>query len=349
MKKILEYTNKVVTFLTKKWKQEDPSLTDEKIINAINIFDKHKSSQKIKSLKFGSDITKYTFKEIEIIVDDFDLLGRFDEKLKKRTLTPVYSDELGRFNIYKTTSLVECEIINDEFNVNSYCLSSAYGYYSEGSGYTWYWIILLNKPSQKNSVLIGVDGRRIVWMDYYSNGEWDQTYEELIEKYPMLDGLKYLYKFDQNGRENQEKKIIDDLKARIKGPEDVKNISDRDLSIYLSASVTGQLRSIPDEIVDEIFKKNKRLVFKYYEYITKDTSVGSEACPFRYWKEFSVSERRWLFKLSKQFKDNHYWGEWNPPHGPYIYDVYNEYQKKLEKNAPNNMIENFVMAVLLEN
>jgi len=61
-----EYSNKVINTLVDKFKQEEPSLETDVIKAYINRFDQIKSSPKISN----KDITKYSWKELETVVND---------------------------------------------------------------------------------------------------------------------------------------------------------------------------------------------------------------------------------------------------------------------------------------
>lgn len=113
------YSLGLVNSLKKKFKEEQPELTDQVIEDHIKIFDQNKDGRVIRSHPNKNDILKYTWSELESVVDNVLASKPRREAKIEGDLEPVYKSPDGTLQIFLGDRREKCVSIRQDFERRS--------------------------------------------------------------------------------------------------------------------------------------------------------------------------------------------------------------------------------------
>lgn len=201
------YSSGLVSSLKKKWKAEVPTLTDQQIEAYIDTFDKHKNSEPIKKAK-GPDITKYSWQELEELLDaNFSIRSAKEIKIEG-DLEPVYKSPDGTLQIFLGDRREKCIKIRQDFEKRSsqqydWCISR-----SDTSNMFSSYRFRLNEPvfyyifdaerdtsDPLHTCVIYVNSSGDYFLANANNlGDEQHSWSELVQMMPKLSQIKSVFK-----------------------------------------------------------------------------------------------------------------------------------------------------------
>lgn len=214
--KIFEYSNKIKDQLAAKFKAENPELSDDQINYYINKFEIKKASPKIKE----KDITKYTFKELERVID-----SNFSTIKSAITSEPFEDDAIYNENgltIYEGDTREKCIKYGQG---ESWCISrkdtsnmfNTYRYrYDE---INFYFIFDSERVDTFSKIVLLVDKNGDYYLANRNNsgdfaGNKEYKWNDIVDIQPKLKDLKNLFK--PKPLTKREREIYELIKIRIK-------------------------------------------------------------------------------------------------------------------------------------
>ena len=201
------YSSGLVSSLKKKWKTEVPTLTDQQIEAYIDTFDKHKNSEPIKKAK-GPDITKYSWQELEELLDaNFSIRSANEIKIEG-DLEPVYKSPDGTLQIFLGDRREKCIKIRQDFETRSgqqydWCISR-----SDASNMFSSYRFRLNEPvfyyifdAERDTsdplhtcvIYVNSSGKYFL-ASARNSGDKEHSWEELVQMMPKLSQIKSVFK-----------------------------------------------------------------------------------------------------------------------------------------------------------
>jgi len=283
-----EYSNKIISFLTNKFKQENPELDDNTILKYINHFDKIKLSL----YPTKRDITKYSWKELKGTV-----LSKVKDEPKNTTVKfkdaePIYNK--NNLKIYLANSKDACVYYGNGYN---FCISGRgeddrydeyrflrgkedntiyfvfdedlskemVEYENSGDGFKYpHHLLVILVPHYTYNYL----GKKmpISNMDRKENieysvtnannyGEDTMTWEDIVELQPKLEGLQDLFQpVDADSKEKAPKDIEKEYTEKLK------NLNQLYLHFLRNTGIMG---------ISEFTPYNKEKLYKLLDNITQ--------------------------------------------------------------------------------
>lgn len=260
---LLEYSDKLINNLIIKFKQENENLTDENIKYYIKEFEKRKDSDKIKE----KDITKYTFEDLEKLIDSFPKKLKIDNNNVEFSNSELIYNK-SPLQIFHADSANACIKIKGEFSA-SWCISRNTGnlynlYRFSGDEPSFYFvknIERLNKIKSLNDdpycfFVIRVTKDNIFYVTSALNdGDKEMSWNEIKEIEPLLNHK--INFFRNNPLTNDEREKYDKFKNQI-GLDDYINLSYNDKQSYIE---------IRKDLTDaEFFNTPTKLLNEYISY-----------------------------------------------------------------------------------
>lgn len=293
-----EYSTKIVSQLVNKFKQEQPNL-DTNIIQAyIDRFTQIKNSPKVSE----KDITKYSWKELETVVDSNQpkhiKAGKINDGEPSNDANLVYNQ--NKLRIYAGDTKQACVKYGNGY---SFCISSRggdnkYDRYKFESGGTPYFVFDDTKTSkQENGKFIDPehllvvltyevsegseygDGYSITKADNSGEDEFDD-FNEVEDNYPRLKGLKNIFQPIKADVKDEEKYNLDkeyDFKIEEISLKYKKIFKDRpyyltDLYFYIAEAerdVDNLLKTTTDPKFQQYLEDIKQVVDEYRSKLSK--------------------------------------------------------------------------------
>jgi hypothetical protein len=193
---LLEYSHKLINQLVDKFSEE--GVNPEESSEYINLF--HRYSQGLDLDK--RDITKYSWDELYRTVNSKNKNRRVkagkigDKNVDKDDI--IYNNDGVR--IYRGDSQEKCVRYGNGYN---FCISSRGDdnkyrvYTSLNKKKTFYFVFNDNLPPEdENHILVIIfahDDHYKVWNALNKGGKLFITYDNMVEQYPWLEGLEYLF------------------------------------------------------------------------------------------------------------------------------------------------------------
>jgi hypothetical protein len=274
---INEYGQSLIETLIEKFQKEVPTLTPTIIRNYIDRFDRIKNNLPEK------DITKYTWKDLEIAVDSYQP----KQRIKAGTLDPTVTDANLLYNqnnirIYLGKDKKSCVKYGNGY---SFCISARgsenmYGHYRIANKGTPYFIFNDDLPKTKenpNHVLVlfvyDIDSNDSYQKHRYkitnalNNG--DKPYEDIntiVRDYPWLKPIKNFVDDDEKGTVKAEP--LEEIEYRL---EEESNLNVLNMGVeFNNLAKMGYLRSW---IVMEFFEKST--VQEIKDFLNNDSEIAS--------------------------------------------------------------------------
>ena len=281
---LLEYSDKLINNLIIKFKQENNNLTDENIRYYISQFEKRKDNPLIKE----KDISKYSFKELEKVIDSLPT----NQKLSKGENNDVeFSETELIYNqtplqIYHGDSPRSCIKIKGEFSA-SWCVSRVEGNLYNSYRYkshepSFYFVKNLERLNKINSldddpycffvIQITNNGEYIV-TNSLNDGDNPMSWENIIKLEPLLNGKQELFK--NNPLSNEEKKYYERFKDGI-SDEEYKDLSFEEKKIYISIKnklTNKKFFETPKQLINDYITMGINLSDDQLEFIKNDKSL----------------------------------------------------------------------------
>lgn len=207
-----EYSSKLIDVLVNKFKQESPNLEKDIIISYINRFVQIKNSPKV----LEKDITKYTWKQLETVVDSNQpkriKAGKINDGEPGGDSNLVYNENGLRIYIGKTKNACIKYGNGYSFCISSRGQESMYTYYRYDLVGTPYFIFDDTKTSEQDKYgnFIDTDHLLVLFVHEptYKGGDFWYTvttadnqgeeefdiFNKIEDKYPRLKGMKELFK-----------------------------------------------------------------------------------------------------------------------------------------------------------
>ena len=201
MKKYLqfinEYSQNIILNLKKKFKEENSELNDNQMDYYINSFDKYKQSPKI----INKDITKYSFKDLEQLIDT-----NFPKKIDRTELKNNFTEESiynkDGLSIYEGDTKEKCIKYGQGY---PWCISrhddsnmfNTYRYYSNEPNF--YFIFDSERNDNFSAIVLLINKGGEYYLSNKSNsgdftGSHKFSWDEISKFQPKIKELKHLFK-----------------------------------------------------------------------------------------------------------------------------------------------------------
>jgi len=308
-----EYSTGIVNKLKQNFKHQNSALTDQQMEYYINRFDQLKSSPKIEQ----KDITKYTFAQLEQIVDSFPT----KEKIKKQggennvefsQTELIYN--LSPLQIFHGDSEETCIKIKGDFPA-TWCVSRSSGgnmykhYRYKNQEPSFYFVKNLERMNKIQDlkddkycffvVQYNKEGEYIV-TSALNDGDRTMFWEDILQIEPLLQGKENLFKHVP--LTDIERKYYKKFKDGI-SDEEYKNLSYEEKKYYISIRnhlTDDQFVITPTDLINDYitkgnnlgdrqldFIKDKKQLLDNYRRVTLNISIPS------YLKGIENLDNRW--------------------------------------------------------
>lgn len=278
------YSVGLVNAMKKKFKSQNPALTDAQIEFYIDAFDKNKSTPAIQKAK-GPDITKYTWTELESLIDANFSTRSLHEPVIETDMKPVYQSPDGTLQIFLGDRKEKCVRFRQEFEKRSgqqysWCISRSdasnmfASYRFRRDEPVFYYIFDADRDlaDPLHACVVYVEASDTYFLATSLNdGDKRKSWDELVTMMPKLKNIKSVFKhvpLSEREREIYElvKKPVDD--------ETFRNFSRDVKEEYISFGhklADDQLRdvlSLPDgkELVNKYVNMHDRTVIPFDVY-----------------------------------------------------------------------------------
>jgi hypothetical protein len=283
-KPLNEYSQSVLNKLFEKFKTENVNLTDEQIQYYIDRFIAVQKSPKV----IEKDILKYSFKDLEKLVDDFPS----KEVKKNGNNTVSFSETELVYNkpplqIFHGDSPKTCIKIRGDFSA-SWCIARTAGnmyhnYRFAGNEPSFYFVKnqeRLNKIKNLKDdpycffvIQIYKNGNYII-TNSLNDGDKEMSWNDILKLEPLLNGTQGIFK--QVELTPKEKADYNRFKNGI-SDEDYKDLSYDDKKIYIS--ITNELnddnfKNTPKQLINDFITTGVELTKIQYEFIEDDKQLN---------------------------------------------------------------------------
>lgn len=283
---INEYAQNILKKLSEKFKAENPNLTDDQFKYYIQRFEQLKSSPKVTE----KDILKYSFAELEKLVDSFPTKMK-SQPSSSTNNDVVFSDgeliyDKSPLQILHGDSPKQCIKIKGDFSA-SWCIArtsgNMYHNYRFGNAEPSFYFVKnlerLNKIGQLQDdpycffvVQINNQGKFIV-TDALNDGDIEMTWQQVLDLEPLLQGTEKL--FIQKALSDIDKADYKRYKAGI-SDESYKELSFDAKTKYISINYKlsdNQFENTPNEILNDYITMGKDLTDTQLEFIKNKKSL----------------------------------------------------------------------------
>jgi hypothetical protein len=279
-----EYSQSVLKKLFEKFKTENVNLTDDQIQYYIDRFIAVQKSPKV----IEKDILKYSFKDLEKLVDDFPS----KEVKKNGNNTVSFSETELVYNkpplqIFHGDSPKTCIKIRGDFQV-SWCVARTAGnmyhnYRFRGNEPSFYFVKnqerldkikdLKDDPYCFCVIQIDINNKYIVTSSL-NNGDKEMSWNDILKLEPLLNGTQGIFK--QVELTPKEKADYQNFKKGISDDE-YRELSYEDKKIYIS--ITNKLnddkfRNTPKQLINDFITTGVELSKEQYEFIKNDKQLN---------------------------------------------------------------------------
>lgn len=259
-----EYAQKVVDKLVTKFMNENPNVTEKIAIYYINRFPQISSSPKVTQ----KDITQYSFKDLEKLVDSFPTKMKSQSKSGDSNNVEFSDGELiynkSPLQIFHGDSPKQCIKIKGNFGA-SWCIArtsgNMYHNYRFGRNEPSFYFVKnlerLNKIKKLSDdpycffvIQIDINGKYIV-TSALNNGDKEMTWEQLVQIEPLLNGTDKL--FVQKALSDEDKVYYKRFKNGI-SDEEYKDLSFEEKKRYIAITnklSNNQFKNTPDELIND--------------------------------------------------------------------------------------------------
>jgi hypothetical protein len=279
-----EYAQKVVNDLIKKYKVENPNLTDDDIESIkkdyINRFEELKASPKV----VEKDITKYSFQQLKKLVDSFP-----SKKEKSSNNNVEFSQTKLIYNkaplqIYHGDNERACIKIKGDFPA-TWCIARSIGgnlysgYRYAGTEPSFYFVKnleRLNKITEIDDdkycffvVQRNNQGKYIV-TNAKNDGDIEMSWNDILKIEPLLQGTESLFK--NVPLTDEEKEYYRRFKGGIEDDE-YKDLSYKEKKIYIAIRrdlTSKQFKNTPNDLLNDYISMGVALTHEQFDFI-KDT------------------------------------------------------------------------------
>jgi hypothetical protein len=331
-----EYSTGVVNKLKEKFKKENSALTDDQIEYYINRFDQLKSSPKVEE----KDIAKYSFQQLEKLVDSFPT----KEKVKKQEdgNTVEFSQTELIYNkaplqIYHGSNERTCIKIKGDFPA-SWCVSRSTGgnmyngYRYAGTEPSFYFVKNLDRLNKITEIeddlycffviQFNNQGKYIV-TNAKNDGDREMSWDDILQIEPLLQGTESLFKNVPLTDEEREYSIRFGNGISNEEYNDL-SYKEKKIYIFIRRDLTNkQFKNTPNDLLNDYittgveltrtqfdFIKDKRQLFNNYRRVTIDNVIPE------YLKDNILFWDRWLVLTDDE-----------------AVDLYNKKRKTLDNEA----------------
>jgi len=292
-----EYSIGVVNKLKEKFKKENSALTDDQIEYYINRFEELKSSPKVEQ----KDITKYSFQQLEKLVDSFPT----KEKVSKTNNTVEFSQTELIYNkpplqIYHGDNEKTCIKIKGDFPA-SWCVSRGSGgnmyntYRYAGTEPSFYFVKNIERLNKITEI---EDDKYCFFVVQYNNqgnyivtsarndGDIEMSWNDILKIEPLLQGTESLFK--NVPLTDEEREYYRSFKDGIEDDE-YKDLSYKEKKIYIAIAhelSDKKFKNTPNDLINDYittgvaltkeqfdFIKEKRQLFNNYRRVTIDNVI----------------------------------------------------------------------------
>ena len=276
-----EYSTGIINKLKQNFKQQNSALTDQQMEYYINRFDQLKSSPKVEQ----KDITKYTFAQLEQIVDSFPT----KEKIKKQggennvefSQTELIYNQ-PPLQIFHGDSEKTCIKIKGDFPA-TWCIARSSGgnmyknYRYRGQEPSFYFVKNLERMNKIKDL---EDDKYCFFVVQYNNekkyivtsalndGDKEISWDEIVKIEPLLQGKESLFKHVP--LTDIEKKYYKKFREGITD-EEYKNLSYEEKKYYISIRnhlTNEQFFITPKDLINDYITKGNNLSDEQLDFIT---------------------------------------------------------------------------------
>jgi uncharacterized protein YneF (UPF0154 family) len=215
---LLEYADKVVTQLMRRYKTEHPELTEPQMRHYIEAFDRYKSDARIKE----KDITKYSFDELEHVIDSNFLVRGSNQNIEMK---PIFEDD--ELVVYEGNDRNECVLIgsgeswcvsrpdaSNMYNSYRYRMDEPHFYFIKNKRLSesdmWSFFVLM--PFKNGS--LGLASRANT---HPFSGSEQYTWEEVLSHVPFVRRLQSMFK--SKPLTTEERRIAKLVKKKLTVPD----------------------------------------------------------------------------------------------------------------------------------
>jgi len=202
------YSQGLVNRLREKFKKENSEIDDETIESYIKIFDQNKDGPKIKGSVKGNDIMRYSWSELEAIVNaNFSTESRNEEEIQT-DMKPVYESEDKTLQIFLGDRKEKCVIIrqNAERKMGSryeWCISRSdssnmfYTYRHRLEEPVFYYVFDTDRSRSDmyHAVVIYPNSKNEYFLATAKNtGDEKMTWDQISSLMPKLKNIQNIFK-----------------------------------------------------------------------------------------------------------------------------------------------------------
>ena len=201
------YSTGLISTLKKKWRAEAPELTDQQIEFYIDVFDRNKNSAPVQRAK-GPDVTKYSWSEIESLIDaNFSTRSAHETQIEG-DLKPVYTSPDGTLQIFLGDRREKCVKLRQDFEGRSgkqysWCIArsdasnmfSWHRFKEEEPVFYYIFDAERDRSDPLHACIIYVDsGGTYTLSDAQNEGDKQYEWPQLVEMMPKLGPIKEVFK-----------------------------------------------------------------------------------------------------------------------------------------------------------
>ena len=227
---------KVINRMKEIWKKENNTLTDGMMDYYIRSFEKYKSSDKV----IEKDITKYTFKELEKIIDS-NFIQHHKQQENKITDEPIYNQD--GLTVYEAPNRESCISIGkrEKWCISRTDASNMYNSYRFALQEPNFYFIKNNKLPSNNIwsffVLMVLNNGYYSLASRDNSGEFTGSkqisWEEVLKNVPFLKDVKDLFK--SKPLTEFEKEVYQKVKPKVSNSDLLEHFG----SLYLVGEYIG--------------------------------------------------------------------------------------------------------------